>query len=327
MAVLRTPRQSGFSLVELMVAMAIMLLISGAAVGALLKMTSTQATIWNRTQMHSGIRGATEVLQQEVGQAGRVALPNSVRLLNPVTANLTTAQLVTLECSAACDPLATSPVSGMFPGEKLVVDGSTTQETVTITEEPDPSTNQIKAIFTQGHVAHAAIRVLGAFATGVIPPVAAPASYANGSSGTVLKLYGDINGDGKMVYVEYTCDPPAAPATGNLYRNSMAWNAASSPAATASQILLSNITKNPDNSPCFTYQTTAVHGVYYVTDVAITLTVQTQLIDPVTKQFQTETKALLNVSPRNVFYAAQVAAMEILERIQPIPPKTANLLP
>jgi hypothetical protein len=244
-----------------------------------------------------------------------------------VTANLTTAQLVTLVCVTACGASDPSPVSGMFMGEKLVVDGSTTQETVEIIEEPDTTTNQIKAIFKQNHTANAAIRVLGAFATGVIPPVTAPSSYANGSSGTVLKLVGDINGDGKMVYVEYTCDPPAAPAIGNLYRNSMAWNASSpSPAATASQILLSNLTRNPDNSACFTYQTTAVNGVYYVTDVAITLTVQTQLIDPVTKQFQTETKALLNVSPRNVFYAAQVAAMGIAERIQPIPPKTAALL-
>ena len=67
-------RESGFSLIELLVAMTVMLLISGAAVTALLKMTSTQATIWNRTQMHSGIRGATEVLQQEVGQAGRITL-------------------------------------------------------------------------------------------------------------------------------------------------------------------------------------------------------------------------------------------------------------
>ena len=55
--------ERGFSLVELLVAMLIMLIISGAATSALLKMTSTQATIWNRTQMHSGIRGATEVLQ------------------------------------------------------------------------------------------------------------------------------------------------------------------------------------------------------------------------------------------------------------------------
>src|SRR5206468_4982175 len=65
----------GFSLPELLISMSVMLLISGAATMALLKMTSTQSTIWNRTQMHSGVRGATEVLQQEVGQAGRVALP------------------------------------------------------------------------------------------------------------------------------------------------------------------------------------------------------------------------------------------------------------
>ena len=58
---------------------------------------------------------------------------------------------------------------------------------------------------------------------------------------------------------------------------------------------------------------------YFVTDVAITLTVQTQLIDPVTKQFQTETKALLNVSPRNVFNAWQLAEPRDHERIQPMP--------
>ena len=74
--------EAGFSLAEMLVAMTIMLMISGAAMTALLRLTSAQATIWNRTQMHSGIRGATEVLQQEVGQAGRIAL-------SPVVANST----------------------------------------------------------------------------------------------------------------------------------------------------------------------------------------------------------------------------------------------
>jgi hypothetical protein len=55
--------------------------------------------------------------------------------------------------------------------------------------------------------------------------------------------------------------------------------------------------------------------------------VQTQVIDPVTKQFQTETKALLNVSPRNVFNAWTVASLSIFERIQPIPPSVTLLLP
>ena len=35
---------------------------------------------------------------------------------------------------------------------------------------------------------------------------------ANGSTGTVLKIVGDVNGDGNMVYVEY-CDM----ANGLLY--------------------------------------------------------------------------------------------------------------
>ena len=45
--------------------------------------------------------------------------------------------------------------------------------------------------------------------------------------------------------------------------------------------------------------------------------VQTQLIDPITQQKQTETKALLNVSPRNVFNVWQLAsAGVIVQRFQ-----------
>ena len=98
----------------------------------------------------------------------------------------------------------------------------------------------------------------------------------------------------------------------------MAWNAAPpSPAPTASQILLGNITANPDSSPCFTYQTQRGrhqrhddllrHRRRHHADGA------DAVIDPVTKQFQTETKALLNVSPRNVFNAWQLAGLGIYE--------------
>ena len=61
--------------------------------------------------------------------------------------------------------------------------------------------------------------------------------------------------------------------------------------------------------------------------VAITLTVQTQQIDPVTKQYQKETKALLNVSPRNVFNAWELASLGLTDRIQPTPASITNLLP
>ena len=65
----------------------------------------------------------------------------------------------------------------------------------------------------------------------------------------------------------------------------------------------------------------------FVLDVAITLTVQTQQIDPITRQYQTETKALLNVSPRNVFNVWQLASAGVSGRIQPMPPTVTTLLP
>ena len=61
------------------------------------------------------------------------------------------------------------------------------------------------------------------------------------------------------------------------------------------------------------------HAFTFVLDVAVTLTVQTQQIDPITKQYQTETKALLNVSPRNVFNAWELAGIGYTERIQSTP--------
>src|SRR5207244_12449955 len=105
------------------------------------------------------------------------------------------------------------------------------------------------------------------------------------------------------------------------------------PPLTTCPMVLSNGYANPDGNPpaCFTYQTTAlsVQGTpfTFVTDVAITLTVQTQQVDPVTKQYQTETKALLNVSPRNVFNVWQLASLGINDRVQPTPPSVTSLLP
>ena len=325
--------QAGFSLPELMIAMAIMLIISGAAVSALMKMTSAQATIWNRTQMHSGIRGATEVLQQEVGQAGRIALAAVTVTGANVAGPVGGPQVLTVSSS-----------SGMFIGMKLTVDTGNSlndsdpaQETVTIVDIPDATSVRVVPLDTtygrvRAHNPNAPVLALGAFGTGVVPPAVSPSTYAptgatftytNGSTGDVLKLYGDINADGNMVYIEYTCDTTT---NRNLYRNMMAWNAGSKAPISASQILLSNVRANPNSTPCFTYQTALVGGNVYVTDVAITLTVQTQLIDPVTKQYQTQTKALLNVSPRNTFNAWQMASLGIAGRIQPIPPTITALL-
>ena len=334
--------ESGFSLVELLVAMTVMLVISGAAVTAILKLSTTQSTIWNRTQMHSGIRGATEVLQQEVGQAGRVAL---------ISGSATCIYNTTVPCLS--NPVASSATSftatsicGMFIGEQLLVDvGLNSPETVTVSTiagaASDPTAAQcptgstilagtvgVASAFVNAHGQFAPVQALGGFIAGVVPT-----STTNGSTSSVLKLFGDINADGNMVYVEYsvspscictsTCSP--ATTTGNLYRNSMSWNSATKTPASASQILLGNVTANPNASACFTYQQKTVGTDVYVTDVAVTLTVQTQQLDPVTKSYQTETKALLNVSPRNVFNTWELANDGYTDRKQATPSTITTL--
>jgi hypothetical protein len=107
----------------------------------------------------------------------------------------------------------------------------------------------------------------------------------------------------------------------------MSYKATVKPAISADMALLNNITANPNNSDCFTYEELSVVGVPFVVDVAITLTVKTPDKDPVTGLYQTETKALLNVSPRNVFNVWQLASQGIPNRVQPDQIITPSLLP
>ena len=174
------------------------------------------------------------------------------------------------------------------------------------------------AALTKAHAVGAPVAAHGGFASGVVP-----SAVVNGSTGSVLKIFGDINGDNTMVYVEYLCDTNL----GRLYRNSMPFTAAVKLAPTVEQILIDNILPNPDGTQCFTYQTKIVNGTTYVVNVAITLTVRSNTRDRNTGDFERETKALLNVAPRNVFNVWQMAGLGITNRVQPLPQSVQLLLP
>jgi len=333
--------EQGFSLIELLVATMVLLVVMGVVMTALRQSSQQQQTIWNRTQMHSGVRGATELLQQEVGQAGRVTAVDPTTGL-PIT--LTATVVPSVLCDESSPGLNASTVgvssanglwatAGTVPASYALIttfDGPA-RETVPLWSVTPGPPAQISACFGNGHAAGTVIVVQGAFGNGVIPPAPGVtpgfAGIANGSTGNVLKMFGDINGDGNMVYVEYTCDI----AAGVLSRNAMAWNTPPPKDPTKALALLNNILPNPGGTPCFTYQVTApiiIQGqpLSFVLDVAITLTVQTQQVDPVTKLKQTETKALLNVSPRNVFNAWELAGIGYTDRIQSTPASVAALL-
>ena len=300
-------------MIELLVSLIVLMIISGTVMDGVLRLTRTNQTVANRSEMHAGVRNVTELLQQEVGQAGRITIPTGLTLVGSIdTAGLTTTGLI---LGGVDTNFNASDMT--FLGEQLVIDTGDNEETVELTNVSN-SSNQLTANFFNTHAAGAAVRVYGGFAEGVVPP-----STANGSTGSILKIFGDINGTGNMVYIQYECDINA----GRLYRRSMSITDAVKKPLSADQTLLNNIIANPGGTDCFTYQESVANGQKFVVDVAITLTVQTPSRDPVTGLFQTETKALLNVSPRNVFNVWELAGLGIANRVQPTPPSVTALLP
>ena len=301
--------EAGFSLVEVMVTTLILSTVSAVVITGVLNLSQLSGTVTNRTQMFAGVRNATALLEQEVGQAGRIVLPAAVKLTGAV--------------AAGANPVSVSSTEGMFVGEKLVIGTGQFTETVTLTAVGGGT---ITAAFLNAHGPDEPVLVLGAFAWGVVPPVDSTGNAEpDGSTGTLLKIFGDINGTGKMVYVEYTCDVDNA----RLYRHQMDWNlpAGDKEDPGVEDILIENIQKNPNDTPCFSYQTKVVNTQVFVVGVAITLTVESQEKDPVTGEFQRESKALLNVAPRNVFNAWQLASLDIDNRVQSTPQEIKDLLP
>jgi prepilin-type N-terminal cleavage/methylation domain-containing protein len=326
-AEIRVPERSerGFTMIETLIAMLLLLIVMGGVMESMLQFSRTQTTVWNRANMHGAVRGATELLQQEVGQAGRVALPSILTTSSSVLAPMFSS-------------VSVSSTSGMFVGEYVVVDTGSSEETVAVSAVD--SGTSFSATFALAHASNVPVDVRGGFASGVVPcanQASCPGSsvttgFAHGSTSSVLKIYGDLNDDGVMKYVEYVCDTVG----GNLYRNMMSFASPTKSPVSASQVLLSNILRDSDTalqnarqpgSACFfTYDQKTVNGVTFVVNVAVSLTTKTQVKDPVTSLFQTETKALLNVAPRNVFDAWQLASIGASTRIQPMPSSVANLI-
>ena len=304
---------AGFTMIELLISVGILMTVSALMMRGTLDMTNLNTKQSNLSEMHAGIRNATALLQQEVGQAGRLAFPAPVTVAAAIPIG---DQWVVVAPS----------VASMFVNQKLEFIGKNAtgdvEEIVTVTAV-DAGNSRIRAVFTIAYLAGARVMPAGGFAEGVIPT-----TKANGSTATKLKIVGDINGDGSIVYVEYTCDWGA----GRLYRNMMAYDAGAKPALAVEQVLLDNLLPNPPDPggiarPCFTYDQRTIYGNTYVINVAIMTTVRTDERDKTTGQFQTVTKALLNVAPRNVFNVWQVASLNYRDRIEPLPASVLALLP
>jgi type II secretory pathway pseudopilin PulG len=318
-------RSAGFSLLEMLVSIAILIVVAGAIISAISYSQQTYSRTEQQSDMYENVRAVAELIEQEVGQVGLVSLPGlpgSVTLSGAVSAG------------AAAQTVAVSSTTSMFVNEYVLVGTAASEESVQLT---GVSSSSITGVFATSHSSGAAIRVLGVAPDGIVTPSMTDGSTSVKEPGVgVLNLWGDLNGDGSLVYVRYTCDTTTTPGT---LTRSVTTIVPGVNTISSSQTLLSTLipNPNPDGSqntsttasptgvPCFQFTAPfniTVGAVTYnmVTNVGLTLSVQTVKRDPITGQYLNMTKSFLDLSPRNILAAYEQANAGDANRLQQDPP-------
>jgi len=339
----------GFSLPELLVGMAVMLVVAGAVVSIISFNEKAYGRTVQQSDMYENVRAVAELMAQEIGQAGFVDLPgggtSGATLSAAVTFNPTTAQTV-----------AVSSTTSMYVGEILLVDTAAKEEPVTLTAVTSTSISATSDLpptsVNPPHSSGAFIHAIGVSPKGIVAPassattlggvpcVTVPTGVTNtatdGSTCSVLNLWGDLNSDGTLVYVRYTCNDPTSTAPGTLTRSVTTITPGVNTISTA-QTLLSTLALNPPNSalasplntlptPCFQYdlstQQNPNNTITYnmIANIGVTLSVQSLRPDPITGQYLTMTKSFLDLSPRNILAGYEQANAGDSTRLQDQPP-------
>src|SRR5260370_18265351 len=118
----RQKKHSGFSLLELLVSVAVMLIIMGAALAFLAKDEQVYQGTRVVANLHQGVRSALELASQEIGQAGYLGSSERQR---QITSNVLP--------SPFSQTVAMSSTNSLFVGEKLLVDTGVSQTVRTCT--------------------------------------------------------------------------------------------------------------------------------------------------------------------------------------------------
>jgi len=282
-------RNQGFSLLELLCSVAILLVISAAALYGLVVYQRSYVGESLRQDQETSVRSASELLQQEVGQAG--SLPGVAEIALPtlhahVTGNSASTQTVTI------DPAGSTGY--MYVGENLLVDLGANQEKVAITAI---SGNTVTGVFANTHQPATPVSLAGIIWQGV--SVTTVSSTVN-----QLQLLGDINSDGNLYYVVYTCTQSSTSPYGTLTRSITQLPAN---LLNAADTLVQGVVPNTDGNNCFTATNSAVtvgaNNYVLATRVAVTLTTKSTQVDPQSQQPVTVANTFMNLSPRNILYA------------------------
>ncbi len=193
-------RECGFSLVELMVSLLILLPIMGAVVSLLSVSVQQHSTEQSSSTVVQDARAGLEMMVMEIAQAGSHREVSTT--LSGSVSSLTTVQ----ECSIGSS-------AGINTGDEIQVGGvSTPPEEVRLTAV---GTNSISGIFRANHDSGEPVRLFPLpFATGVLKP--AGLGVSSSATVTTLRFFGDTTGTGTLFYIVYDYDSANAQITRSM---------------------------------------------------------------------------------------------------------------
>ncbi len=275
---IHTLQEDGFSLMELMVSLLILTSIMGAVLTLISTAVSQHDTEQNAIDMSQGARSGLELMTMEIAQAGSHG-------------DHQTTTSGAIAAMAGSQAVSVASTIGFTVGDCASVDTGANNELVEITAT---GPNSISGVFRTAHASGVPIRLFALpYLTGVICPAGLGANSS--AAVTTLKFFGDVNGDGKLYYVEYAYDAVNAQITRSMTPITQANKNAALP-------IVSNVKAN---SVGFTLNTDS-RGV--VTSVNLAFTVQAT--------WKTGTKYQETALSTKVVIPSAVAASDLLNEIQ-----------
>ena len=200
----------GFTILELVIAMALFLILSGSVLGGMARLQANYRTAEIRTTMQQRLRATLELLSQEIGQAG---LQASTIDANNIDGTTTAPYTITQPITVSAPSVTMNNVGGIYVGQWLQLPGASQPDAIQVTainSSSNPPT--ISANFALAHTA----ATTPAYPMGVFPH----GILSDQSSASKLAVFGEFNGPGNGLYaVEYVC-PTTYP--GSLVRRELA---------------------------------------------------------------------------------------------------------
>lgn len=209
---IRRSAQSGFTLLEMLISVALLVILSGAILGGLGSVQKSYRGDEIRGSLNQEVRATMEIISQEIGQAG---LPPSGISGNTLYAGAgADGALATLSAAvtAGATGVTVSDTTRLQGGMMVVVDTGANAELLQIVSALNPitvATVDNTPGFQKAHASGATLYPQGVYPNGIYftTPSAIPLviNTTSAFSYQSLIMFGDITGAGKLTIVQYNC--------------------------------------------------------------------------------------------------------------------------